>query len=71
MDFFHFLIAAFFSEIMATIAGFGAATILTPIAALFFETKGVIFLAAIDHLPLASSAKATSEHQQSFRFLSI
>ena len=45
-----FLLAAFGAEIVGTMAGFGAATILTPVAALFMDVKCAIALVAIFHL---------------------
>lgn len=50
MEFIYFLIAAFFSEIVAVIAGFGAATLLTPAATFFLPIKEVILLVAVFHL---------------------
>ena len=34
-----FLVCAFVAEVIGTMAGFGAATVLTPIAALFMDIK--------------------------------
>lgn len=45
-----FLAAAFVAEVIGTMAGFGAATILTPIAALFMDVKTAIALVACFHL---------------------
>jgi uncharacterized membrane protein YfcA len=45
-----FLAAAFFAEVVGTMAGFGAATILTPIAAAFMDVKTAIGLVACFHL---------------------
>ncbi len=46
----YFFLAAFFAEIIALIAGFGAATLLTPIAAFFYDIKQVVLLVAIFHI---------------------
>ena len=45
-----FLICAFGAEVIGTMAGFGAATILTPIAALFMDVKVAIAIVACFHL---------------------
>lgn len=45
-----FLCGAFFAEVVGTMAGFGAATILTPIAALFMDVKTAIAVVACFHL---------------------
>ncbi len=45
-----FLACAFAAEIIGTMAGFGAATILTPIAALFMDIKTAIAVVACFHL---------------------
>ena len=45
-----FLLAAFVAEVIGTMAGFGSATILTPIAALFVDVKTAIALVACFHL---------------------
>lgn len=45
-----FLASAFLAEIIGTMAGFGAATILTPVAALFMEIKTAIAVVACFHL---------------------
>ena len=45
-----FLLWAFGAEVIGTIAGFGAATILTPIAACFMEIKMAIAVVACFHL---------------------
>jgi len=45
-----FLAAAFGAEVIGTTAGFGAATILTPIAALFMDIKTAIVFVACFHL---------------------
>ncbi len=45
-----FLIGAFAAEIIGTMAGFGAATILTPVAALFLDMKTAIAIVACFHL---------------------
>lgn len=45
-----FLAAAFLAEVIGTMAGFGAATILTPVAALFMEIKTAIAVVACFHL---------------------
>jgi uncharacterized membrane protein YfcA len=44
------LLCAFGAEVVGTMAGFGAATILTPVAALFLEMKSAIALVAVFHL---------------------
>jgi hypothetical protein len=41
---------AFAAEVIGTMAGFGAATILTPVAALFVDIKSAIALVALFHL---------------------
>jgi len=45
-----FLACAFVAEIIGTMAGFGAATILTPIAILFMDVKTAIAVVACFHL---------------------
>ncbi len=45
-----FLCFAFGAEVVGTIAGFGAATILTPIASTFFDIKTAVALVACFHL---------------------
>lgn len=45
-----FLAAAFVAEIAGTMAGFGAATILTPIAVLFMDIKTAVAIVACFHL---------------------
>ena len=45
-----FLLCAFLAETIGTMAGFGAATILTPIAALFMDIKTAIAVVACFHL---------------------
>ena len=45
-----FLSSAFVAEVIGTMAGFGAATILTPIAALFMDVKTAIAVVACFHL---------------------
>ena len=45
-----FLTCAFGAEVIGTMAGFGAATILTPIAILFMDVKTAIALVACFHL---------------------
>ena len=45
-----FLLCAFVAEIIGTMAGFGAATVLTPIAALFMDVKTAIAIVACLHL---------------------
>lgn len=45
-----FLACAFGAEVIGTMAGFGAATILTPIAALFMDVKAAIAIVACFHL---------------------
>jgi uncharacterized membrane protein YfcA len=44
------LLAAFGAEVVGTMAGFGAATILTPIAALFMEMKRAVAIVACFHV---------------------
>lgn len=45
-----FLVCAFLAEVMGTMAGFGAATVLTPIATLFMDVKTAIAIVACFHL---------------------
>lgn len=45
-----FLLAAFIAEVIGTTAGFGAATVLTPIAILFMDAKAAIAVIAVFHL---------------------
>ena len=45
-----FLLCAFVAEVIGTMAGFGAATILTPIAALFMDMKSAIAVVTCFHL---------------------
>lgn len=45
-----FLLSAFVAEVIGTMAGFGAATILTPIASFFFDIKTAVALVACFHL---------------------
>src|SRR3989338_7946761 len=45
-----FWIAAFFSEIIGTLAGFGSSTLFLPIALFFFDFKTALILTAIFHL---------------------
>lgn len=45
-----FLFSAFVAEAVGTMAGFGAATILTPVAALFMDMKTAIVVVACFHL---------------------
>lgn len=45
-----FLACAFIAEVIGTMAGFGAATILTPIAVLFMDIKSAIAIVACFHL---------------------
>ena len=45
-----FLACALGAEVVGTMAGFGAATILTPVAALFFDMKTAIAMVACFHL---------------------
>jgi uncharacterized membrane protein YfcA len=45
-----FFVAAFFAEIVGTLAGFGSSTILLPIAVLFFDFKTALVLVAFMHL---------------------
>ncbi len=44
------LVCAFGAEVIGTMAGFGAATILTPVAVLFMDIKTAIALVAVFHL---------------------
>ena len=44
-----FLISAFLVAIVATVVGFGSATMLTPLAAIFFDIKEAIVLVAFFH----------------------
>ena len=45
-----FLACAFIAEVIGTTAGFGAATILTPVAVLFMDMKTAIAMVAVFHL---------------------
>ena len=45
-----FLIAAFFSEIVGTVAGFGSSTVFLPLALLFFDFKTALVLVALLHI---------------------
>jgi len=45
-----FLVLAFVAEVIGTMAGFGAATILTPVASLFMDIKTAVALVAFFHL---------------------
>ncbi|PIQ84610.1 MAG: sulfonate transporter [Candidatus Omnitrophica bacterium CG11_big_fil_rev_8_21_14_0_20_63_9] len=45
-----FLAAAFGAEVIGTMAGFGAATVLTPVASLFLDMKAAIAVVACFHL---------------------
>ena len=45
-----FLLGAFVAEVIGTMAGFGAATVLTPIALLFMDAKTAIAVVACFHL---------------------
>lgn len=45
-----FFAAAFFAEVVGTLAGFGSSTILLPIALLFFDFKTALVLVAFMHL---------------------
>ncbi|MBI2022810.1 sulfite exporter TauE/SafE family protein [Candidatus Daviesbacteria bacterium] len=45
-----FFLAAFFSEIVGTIAGFGSSTIFLPLALLFFDFKTALILVALFHI---------------------
>jgi uncharacterized membrane protein YfcA len=45
-----FLLSAFGAEVIGTMAGFGAATIMTPVAALFMDIKTAIVFVACFHL---------------------
>src|SRR3989344_1767762 len=45
-----FFIAAFFSEIIGTVAGFGSSTIFLPLTLLFFDFKTELVLVALMHI---------------------
>ncbi|HTH71732.1 MAG TPA: sulfite exporter TauE/SafE family protein [Candidatus Pristimantibacillus sp.] len=45
-----FFVAAFLAGIVGTVAGFGAATVLLPVALLFFDFKTALVLVAFTHL---------------------
>ncbi|MBI2012221.1 sulfite exporter TauE/SafE family protein [Candidatus Daviesbacteria bacterium] len=45
-----FFLAAFFSEVVGTIAGFGSSTIFLPLALLFFDFKKALILVALFHI---------------------
>jgi len=45
-----FLACAFAAEVIGTMAGFGAATVLTPIASFFMEIKTAVAVVACFHL---------------------
>lgn len=45
-----FLTAAFFSEVLGTIAGFGSSTIFLPLALLFFDFRTALVLVALMHI---------------------
>ncbi len=45
-----FLVWAFVAEVIGTMAGFGAATVLTPIASFFFDIKTAVAVVACFHL---------------------
>ena len=45
-----FLVSAFGAEVIGTMAGFGAATVLTPIASLFLDIKTAVAVVACFHL---------------------
>lgn len=45
-----FLIAAFFAEIIGTMAGFGSSTVFLPIALLFFDFRTALVLVAVFHM---------------------
>lgn len=47
---FLFFIAAFFSEIVGTVAGFGSSTVFLPLALLFFDFKTALVLVALMHI---------------------
>lgn len=49
-SFAFFLAGAFFAEIVGTLAGFGSAMLLTPIASFFFDIKTTIALVGLFHL---------------------
>jgi len=48
--FIQFFIAAYFSEIVGTIAGFGSSTIFLPLALLFVDFKTALILVALMHI---------------------
>jgi len=45
-----FFIAAFFSEIVGTVAGFGSSTVFFPLALLFFDFRTALVLVALMHI---------------------
>ena len=45
-----FFIAAFFSEVVGTVAGFGSSTVFLPLALLFFDFKTALVLVALMHI---------------------
>ena len=45
-----FVLAAYAAEIIGTMAGFGAATVLTPAASFFFDIKTAIAMVAVYHI---------------------
>ncbi|KXS41399.1 sulfite exporter TauE/SafE family protein [Methanolobus zinderi] len=45
-----FIIAAFFSEVLGTMAGFGSSTVFLPIALFFFDFRTALILVAIFHM---------------------
>jgi uncharacterized membrane protein YfcA len=50
METIYFLVAAFFAEIVAVMAGFGAATVLTTVVAFFYDIGQAVLLVAIFHI---------------------
>ena len=45
-----FFVAAFFSEVLGTMAGFGSSTVFLPIALFFFDFRTALILVAIFHM---------------------
>jgi len=50
-----FLLAAFAAAVVGTVAGFGSATVLTPVAVFFMDIKTAIAVVAIYHLAVTAS----------------
>jgi uncharacterized protein len=48
-DLLPLLFSAFVAEVAGTLAGFGSATVLTPVASLFMDIKTAIALVAFFH----------------------